>query len=76
MSNCRKTQKQLVLSHMRQFGFITTLTAAKRYDICRLSERIRELEEDGHHINKPRTTRNGKTYSVYSLVEWKQARAA
>lgn len=74
--SCRKTQKAQVLAHMRKYGHITTLIAFRRYDICRLSERIRELEEDGHHINKPRTTRNGKTYSVYSLVEWKQARAA
>jgi hypothetical protein len=73
--SCRKTQKAQVLAHMRKYGHITTLIAFNRYQICRLSERIRELEDDGHHINKPRTTRNGKTYSVYSLVEW-QARAA
>lgn len=72
----RKTQKDLVLHHLRQQGSITTWVAFKRYSITRLSERIRELEDDGHFINKPRTTRNGKTYSVYSLVEWKQARAA
>jgi len=76
MSNCRRTQKQLVLNHMRQFGFITTLIAFKRYRICRLSERIRELEADGHYMNKPLITRRGKTYTVYSLVEWKQAKAA
>jgi hypothetical protein len=76
MSSCRKTQKAKILAHMHRYGWITTLIAAKRYDICRLSERIRELEEDGHHINKPLITRNRKTYTVYSLVEWKQARAA
>lgn len=74
--SCRKTQKAQVLAHMHKHGFITTFIAFDRYRITRLSERIRELEEDGHHINKPRTTRNGKTYSVYSLVEWKQAKAA
>lgn len=74
--SCRKTQKQLVLSHMRQLGCITTFSAFKRYNITRLSERIRELEADGHYINKPLITRNGKTYTVYSLVEWKQAKAA
>lgn len=74
--SCRKTQKAQVLAHMRKYGFITTLIAFQKYQICRLSQRIIELEWDGHHINKPRVTRNGKTYSVYSLVEWKQARAA
>jgi hypothetical protein len=64
-----KTQKQLVLRHMEQHGYITTFIAFKRYYITRLSERIRELEEDGHDIAKPRATRGGKTYSVYSLVE-------
>lgn len=73
--NCH-TQKQQVLNYLRSHGSITTFIAFKRYDICRLSERIRELEHDGHLINKPRVTRNGKTYSVYSLVEGKQARAA
>ena len=73
---CRKTQKAQVLAHMRKYGFITTFIAFDRYRIARLSERIREIEEDGHQINKPRTTRNGRTYSVYSLVEWQQAKAA
>lgn len=71
-----QTQKQQVLQHLRCHGSISTFIAFKRYDITRLSERIRELEDDGHLINKPRVTRNGKTYSVYSLVEGKQARAA
>lgn len=70
------TQKQQVLRHLRQFGSITTFIAFKRYSITRLSERVRELERDGHLINHQRITRNGRTYTVYSLVEWKQAKAA
>lgn len=74
--SCRDTQKNLVLRHMRKYGWITTLIAFRRYQICRLSERIRELEDDGHLINHPRVTRNGKTYTVYSLVEGKQQKRA
>lgn len=70
-----KTQKQQVLRHMELYGYITTFIAFKRYNITRLSERIRELEEDGHFINKPLVTRRGKTYTVYSLVEWRKRAA-
>lgn len=73
---CRRTQKEQVLNHLSQYGSITTLIAFKRYVITRLSERIRELERDGHLINHTRITRSGRTYVAYSLVEGKQARAA
>jgi hypothetical protein len=74
--SCRDTQKNLILRHLRRHGWITTLIAFKEYQVCRLSQRIIELRADGHLINAPRVTRNGKTYSVYSLVQGKQARAA
>jgi len=74
--SCRDTQKNLILRHLRKHGWITTLIAFKQYQVCRLSERIRELEHDGHLINHPRVTRNGKSYTVYSLVQGRQARAA
>lgn len=64
--NC--TQKQLVLTHLRTRGSITTLIATKRYLCFRLSERIRELERDGHLINHSRVKRNRRTYVAYSLV--------
>jgi hypothetical protein len=63
------TQKQQVLSHLRSRGSLTTLTAFKRYAICRLSERIRELDRDGHLINRAAIRRNGRRYMAYSLVE-------
>lgn len=71
-----RTQKDRVLSHLRSRGSITTFVAFARYGIARLSERIRELERDGHLINHTRVTRNGKTYVAYSLVEGKQRKAA
>lgn len=66
--SCYATQKQLVLKHMRQHGAITTLDGFREYRICRLSERIRELERDGHVINHKPVERRGKRYMAYSLV--------
>lgn len=74
--SCPKPQKQQVLHHMRHHGSITTWIAFKRYGICRLSERVRELEQDGHLINHARIKRGGKSFVAYSLIEWKQAKAA
>lgn len=70
------TQKEQVLHHMRNRGSITTLIATKRYQCFRLSERIRELERDGHLIHHHPIDKNGRRYMSYSLVEWKRARAA
>jgi hypothetical protein len=64
-----QTQKSLVLRHMRERGSITTLIATKRYLCFRLSERIRELERDGHLINHTPVEKNGRRYMAYSLVE-------
>jgi hypothetical protein len=72
----QQTQKAMILRHMRKYGWITTLIAFKEYQVCRLSERIRELERDAHLINHSRISRNGKSYTVYSLVQGRQARAA
>lgn len=66
--SCQLTQKQQVLRHMRRHGYITTLIAFDKYDICRLSERVRELERDGYLINHTPIRRGGKHYVAYSLV--------
>lgn len=63
------TQKDQVLDYMRTRGSITTFIAFDEFSICRLSERIRELERDGHVINHTQVTNNGKSYVAYSLVE-------
>lgn len=70
------TQKYLVLQHLRNRGSISTFVAFKRYGICRLSERIRELEADGFLIHHTPIHHNGKRYMAYSLVEGKRARKA
>lgn len=75
MSCQHATQKQLVLKHMRQRGRITTLIATRLYDCFRLSERIRELERDGHLIAHTPVTDNGKRYMAYSLVQGRKRAA-
>lgn len=75
MSCQHATQKQLVLSHLRNKGSITTLIATKRYLCFRLSERIRELERDGFLINHTPVEKRGRRYMSYSLVEGRQRAA-
>lgn len=70
-----KTQKQSVLHHLRYHGSITTLIATRDYRCFRLSERIRELERDGHLINHTRVEKNGRHYMAYSLVEGRKRAA-
>jgi hypothetical protein len=76
MSCQHATQKQLLLKHMRHHGRITTLLATRLYDCFRLSERIRELERDGHVIEHTPVKRNGKRFVAYSLVVEGRKRAA
>lgn len=74
--SCQKlTQKQEVLKHLRERGSITTLIAFQKYQLCRLSERIRELEADGYIINRGRIHKNGKYYTAYSLIEGRKRAA-
>jgi len=69
------TQKDQVLDYMRTRGSITTFIAFDEFSICRLSERIRELERDGHLILHTPITRDGKSYVAYSLIEGEQKAA-
>lgn len=73
MSCAQLTQKQLVLRHMRQHGYITTLIATRKYDCFRLSERIRELEADGYYIHHLPIKVRGKRYMGYSLFAGRKA---
>lgn len=46
----RKSQKTMVLDHLRRFGSIEPLTALREYGIYRLGARIADLRADGHAI--------------------------
>ena len=61
------TQTDVLLAALRRGESVTTLEAMERYRICRLSERIRELERMGHAIEHERVRMNGRAYTRYSL---------
>lgn len=46
----RKTQKTVILDHLKRFGSIEPLTALREYDIYRLGARIGDLRAEGHDI--------------------------
>ena len=69
-----KTQKQQILDHIKEHGKITTIEAAYKYRITRLSARIYELRhDDGIPIDSKRIVKKqeGRTvqYDEYYLRE-------
>lgn len=67
-------QKEAVLKYLTTHKQITQWTAAFDLRCLRLSERIRELERDGHKILRRRISKDGKRIMAYSLaykkVQW------
>ena len=62
------SQKNKILEHLRKDNSITTASAVDLFKIYRLSERIREIEKDGHVILKEtETTSNGARIVRYWL---------
>jgi hypothetical protein len=62
-----KSQREVVLDHLGEFGSITPLEALNFYGIGRLSARIQELREDGHQIA---THQDGPhDFATYELVD-------
>lgn len=63
-----------ILTHCRANKHITTIIAMQKYGICRLSERCRELERQGHRFSREVITiinRHGHKckFVAYSLKE-------
>jgi hypothetical protein len=50
------TQRIRLTKYLNKYKGITTLQAVEQLGILRLSERIRELEKEGHRINRFRIT--------------------
>ena len=46
----KRTQNDRLLEYLKDYGSLTQLEAFNGLGICRLSERIRELETQGHLI--------------------------
>ncbi len=78
MSDCHKTQKQLVLKYVREHKFITRYAAAVDLGVMNLWARVSELEdEDGYKFDRRRTlSANGKRVLQYWLRTAVKARRA
>lgn len=63
------SQKANILRFMQTKGSMTPWIAVHLFKCLRLSERIREIEDDGHLINRAMIYRGKKKYMSYSLVQ-------
>ncbi len=64
----KKTQKQMCLEYLEEFGSITPLEALSAFHCFRLSAVIFELREDGYVITT--TINDGETkYAIYTLLK-------
>ena len=62
------SQNSILLAALQRGESITTLEAMRMPSpVCRLSERIRELEAKGYAIDHAPVHENGKRYVRYSL---------
>lgn len=68
----RKTQNEMILDYIAEFGSITPLDAVRDLGCMRLASRISDLKRQGYPIQskfEPFTKRNGEKgrYKRYSL---------
>lgn len=72
------SEKQLTVlfRHLVKGESISTYEATVWFGICRLSERIRELERRGWKIDRKREEKDGKHFTRYSLAVGQQQKAA
>ena len=45
-----ETQKEYIIQHMQEFGYITPMDAMREYGVMRLAARISDLRRDGWPI--------------------------
>ena len=77
MATRKKTQNQMILDYISEFGSITPLDAIRDLGVMRLASRISDLKRQGYAVvSMPETvmTRYGKKsnikrYSIESEVE-------
>ena len=63
------TQTERILDYCKTHDGLTTLEASDRLRVCRLSERIRELEAKGYSFSHtPEHTENGARVIRYRLL--------
>lgn len=65
-----KTQKQIVLAHIKRLGSISPSEAFRDYQITRLAARILDLKKDGHEIVSEMRVHpvTGVKYARYTLA--------
>lgn len=62
-----KSQKDLILNHLKKIGGITPLDALRKYGCFRLGSRICELRQEGNHIDTIMVEQHGKRFAKYIL---------
>ena len=62
-----KSQTDKILAHLEKGKSITPLEALEKYGCFRLSARIDDLRNMGHHIITETIKKNGKRFASYSL---------
>lgn len=62
------SQKKEILYHLQQNGTITPIEALNKIGCFRLSARIKDLRDDGHHIQTNMVKRDGKEFAEYKLI--------
>jgi len=67
------SQKKEILYHLQQNGTITPIEALNKIGCVRLSARIRELREEGQHIETNMVRRDGKEFAEYELITNEQS---
>lgn len=65
-----ETQLAILFRYLATGGSVTTYEATVKFGICRLSERVRELEVRGWKIKKVREESRGKHFTRYSLANF------
>jgi hypothetical protein len=68
MSSVYRSQRQIVLHHLKDTGPLDALTALRLYGVQRLAPRIFELREEGWLIVSETVRGGGKRWSRYWLV--------
>lgn len=70
-----KTQKEMVLQHLENFGSITTWESYEDYGITRLPSRICELRQEGHEITGKMETKRNRYGRPVSFMRYELVRA-
>lgn len=65
----RRSQREMILDHLKNKGSITPIEALNYYGCFRLAAVIFDLREEGYAIDTNMVTQNGKTFASYELME-------